>query len=218
MEGFVSSALATLITHPCDVLKTQVQANGIRMQKLTFRDAYRGVGPQLGAQAVFYGLYFSIDRSHSLLEVGAASLVASTVANPLFILKVRAQTGGKSSLRQIWQHEDFSGFGKGLLGTYANNMKLFVQFPLYAYLTKETEVPVPLASTGAKLVANTVFYPTDTVRTLVRNSVKKLSTWQAIQLLNSQKGFYRGFVWYNAFSIPHFVLVMCFKEWLFNKT
>jgi solute carrier family 25 folate transporter 32 len=159
---------------------------------------------------------------NALLSAG----VASTVANPLFVLKTRLQTdilnnkpvynNYVGSVRNILATEGVRSMFKGLWTTIGSNTKLALQFPFYDYL-KDKEYNTFTASIVSKTTVSTLFYPADLIRTNQRDTISRLSFMDAAKKTYKSRGIsglYRGVTLYNLMTGPNFVLMMVFKDWL----
>lgn len=214
------------------VVKDIAKKNGLK-------GFYKGLSSNLCTYPIFWGIYFqakSIDveptenkHANKIIKSLGAAGFATCIVNPLFVFKVRFQTVDKSMgytnlAKSMWRNEGITSFYKGLGPSLINNFKLGVQFPLYEYLLDETKDWIPnksarvfISSSVAKVVANNALYPMDRIRTIQRNTTMKMSIKQAGKQIIRQEGFlglYRGMMLYNMRSIPEFVLLMVYKEFI----
>ena len=161
-----------------------------------------------------------------------SACVASTLTNPLWVMKVRMQTANLKSFEnpnnpkpsyyhicsQIHKNEGMIGYTKGLRATLFNNMKLGIQFPLYDYLNEKTN-SVLVSSILAKTTSSIIFFPLDVVRINQRNSTENLSIGRVLTMTyqkNGFKGFYRGITLSLAGTMPNFVLMMIIRDKIFK--
>lgn len=215
MEGFIASTKATIILYPLEVFKTNKQVGQFKKISLNslnnFNNLYRGLSPQILAQGVFYGSFFSFynaktqNISEKIKQTFIAGSIGSLLANPFYVIKTRSQTNQKSVIKNFRLRDCFRGLGF----TYLNNTKLLIQFPLTDYLHEEKKINISFAAFLGKTIANFVLYPTDTIRTNLRNS-SNLGLMNVIK--NIHPHYFRGFLIFNLYSTPHFVLVMFFRE------
>ena len=245
--GLISNTLSTSIVHPIDVTKTRNQVNimynkSIPINKVIMdiykgngvRGFYKGLGPQLMTYPFFWGIYFQTSSAtkryygdikpsfmeNAFITFGSASL-ASSIVNPLFVLKTRMQTSEvKTSavaiIKQLYKENGLKSAYKGLPSSIGNNVKLGIQFPLYDYLKSSTD-SVLFSSMFSKLIAATIFYPLDLVRVNQRNSPDVLTIKEVCNSIYNNhgvRGFYRGVLLYNMVSTPNFVLMIFIKETL----
>ena len=213
---------------------------GLVVQKQGYRGFTRGVSSHLMTYPMFWGIYFQT-RGYNLTPFGVpymdkvfmaigSGIVGRVFTNPLFVLKIRKQTealrGGSTGygtlIKNIYRHEGFSGFMKGVVATCASNVKLGLQFPMYDYLRDTTDSAF-VASFGSKLVTSAVFYPFDLVRTIQRDAVDKKSMWSVFRDTMREggvRGLYRGVGLYTMVTGPNFILMLVLQDWArkwFNK-
>lgn len=246
MDGSIaitSSLLATTITHPIDIIKTRVQVSRLSNNPINIPTAlksiykyngiksfYKGLLPNLGTYPVFWSVYFqtnsynfeptSYKYFNIFLKAQGAAGIASTLSNPLYLFKTRAQTNNnnisyRELIKKIFKKEGILGFYKGLLPTFINNSKLGIQMPIYDYFRDIKEFNSINASLIAKSFSTTLYYPLDLIRVNQRNSITYISMKDIIKTVYKNGGFfglYRGVFLYNMISTPNFVLMMYFRD------
>lgn len=238
--GFAANLIATATVYPIDAVKTNYQVARIQspitipqtikniIQKNGWRGLYRGLGPQLATYPIFWSVFFQtksmdIDLVENeqinkmLVTFGAANL-ASTVANPFFVIKTRMQTGTHNSytemVKTLLNKEGPKGLFKGLPSTMVNNAKLAPQFVMYDLL-QEHYNNIVFSSVTSKLVTSSIFYPLDLIRINQRNDTGILTMTEAAKKIyrtSGAFGFYRGCLLYNLQSTPNFLIMMVALE------
>lgn len=205
------------------------------------RGFYSGISSNLTTYPIFWGVFFQ-SRSYrpaydayfgtgrptldNVIYTGACGALAGAITNPLFVLKVCSQSLALNNekptvytlARQIYETRGLIGFMRGYQATLYSNTKLAVQFPLYDKM-RELGYGVLPASAVSKAISNSLYYPLDIVRTIQRNSNRYISLSQSISYLwvnHGVYGFYRGILVYNSASVPNFILIALFSEWLKN--
>lgn len=234
------SVLSTLLTHPLDVVKSNVQARAalqthhVPRIRDAARDIYathglrgfaRGLSSSLGTYPVFWSVFFSVrqrmgppeDRPVRTFALSyAAGMVASAVANPLFVIKTRRQTtdGSISVTLQSLNRSGPAAYFRGLGATWASNLKTAAVFPLDCAL--RPLAPDAFASAAAaKLLSNVLFYPLDMARVAQRASDEPQTVLQIMRRVHGQAGIlgvYRGFVAYSMVSVPNFAIMMALMD------
>ena len=101
--------------------------------------------------------------------------------------------------------------------TYVCNIDLGIQLPIYEYLKQHlpnTTMGIAICAFIAKLVATTLTYPIDTIRTNKRR-VTNLSISEIIKKIKSEGGligFYKGYPMCLARSVPCSVIAFIIYE------
>lgn len=236
-KSAASSLLASAIVYPLDVIKTKVQMN----KNVTLSTPFRGFGVQMLSYPTFWTVFFTARAATldfatyigcpTLVHTFACSALGITAANPAFVIKTRMQLADNCTMntmahfRNLWRSRELM---RGLAAAQVNSCKMTVQIPLYELLTSYNFDGISKvnsiigASVAAKVVSSAVFYPTDLIRTTQRSSeYAKLTIYETIQHLTKPEnggrvfGLYRGVCVSTAATLPNFVLVMFFKDYLF---
>lgn len=216
MIGSVSSIIASSLTYPIDLIKTNYQIansqtykpNTTEIIKNIYRTGgcpgfYKGVSSTLMTYPLFWGVFF---QTKDYTNVMVASSVASFVTNPLFVLKTRFQTNSNMKyyhlIDDIYKKEGINGFYKGFRSTLANNTKLWIQFPLYDKIKMELDNNrhnihnrhnnIVVASLLSKIISSSIYYPTDLIRTNQRNIKTNVSMFEVSKNIYKSNGV-RGF-------------------------
>ena len=243
--GFIANSVSIVVTQPIDVIKTNYQLSRVSGPKSTssnivkdiwrargVRGFYSGLGPNMSTYPIFWSVYFGSAQimsdktvsNHKYVDKFVKSygsgIIASTLANPLFVLKVRAQNiERKSNMMEIIRQTNrlgYQAYFRGLGPTYLNNLRLAFQFPMYDYI-KDNSGSVFVASIGSKVVSSSMLYPLDLIRVNQRNSDVRMGMWDVgknIYMRNGFRGLYRGVVLYNLVSTPNFVIMMAGLEYM----
>ncbi len=237
MESIPASILATVITHPIDVVKSNYQTSNLSFRQTLSNVAknrlfYKGLSAQCCTYPVFWSSFFVLNQhfdKKSPVSAFGTSIIASAIANPFFVLKTRFQTGSvKSSLgyygftKSIVRNEGFKSLFKGTFATILNNTKLSLQIPLTHYLDEKLEIQnkylsVISASFISKILTSTIYYPTDLVRVQQRNSPSPIPFFNTLKITYNTGGFsglYRGVMLYSLVSIPNYILIMFFMKFI----
>jgi hypothetical protein len=211
--GACSSAMATTIIYPIHYIKNIAQISIHNTGKYSITEIAKSNFKKGGAKIFYngmlstqitYPIYWGVFFHFKDTNIFLASVVASLVANPLFVLATLRNTNGQSYKHNISQLNKNIGWPwlfRGYLYTCLNNSKLLLQFPLYDYFRKDhNEIVSGILS---KAISTYIFYPTDYFRTLRRNSIANKFVL---------KKMYAGSFIYMLSSSPNFALMMYFRE------
>ena len=124
-----------------------------------------------------------------------ASIVASTIINPLFVIKTRKQVNNLSKIN----------YTQGLMLTYVKNLEIGFQLSLFELL-KNKDYSIFMASLIAKSLSTTLTYPIDTVRT-IRRSGNQISIMN-IYRQGGIRVFFNGYFYNSIRSIPSSVIAL----------
>lgn len=244
--GHISSVIGQSVSYPIDSIKTQrivhptistkeVIVNTFKKEGL--KGFYRGFIPVSLAYPVYWGVYFTIyDRRSNFRYTGNKHIdntvhtllsgsIASSVSNPLFIIKTRSQYNVingyhqpyAAMIKDIYRTNGLSGFLKGYPATVLSTTKLMIQFPMYEYLREEKEYSIVSSSIVSKIIANTLFYPFEVARNIQRVSSAKINLFEVIASkfrAGGISGVSRGLVLYNLTSTTSFIVMMYSRELL----
>lgn len=162
------------------------------------------------------------DSGNHALSAAGAGLVTVVTTNPLWVVKTRLQTqdmglrvswpkynGTFSAISHIASQEGVAALYSGLVPSIFGIVHVTVQFPLYEYCkaqlalkaNKKVEdleiLDLIVASSAAKMVASTLTYPHEVVRS--RMHIKGtgpfgglMDTCRSVYLESGAKGFYKG--------------------------
>lgn len=210
-----SSFVATLMTYPLDVIKTRQQLNIAH----GMRGLYKGISWQIASMPTFWTVFF-ISREYlpwkNWTSIYTASIIASTVASPIFVMKTFYQvekTNIWDSHKKIMKNGPL-GYFRGTGSTFLINTKLVPQFVIFDELTKKYNISVAAASITSKVTSATITYPFEVSRTYSR--INGLSIRETIPMLYKTNGLYRGFLSYTLLSTLNFTIMMCLQDLLIS--
>jgi hypothetical protein len=192
--------------------------------------------PSLSTYPIFWSVYFGTTSHMSdtwsnswsgnnvyvdkFIKSYIAGSIGSTVTNPLYVIKTRAQNVDRPmslvSTIQGLNKIGYRSYFKGLTSCYYSNLKLGLQFPLYDFIKAKTD-NVVVSGISSKMLSSIALYPLDVVRTNQRNtdvSMSMMRTAVNVVKQNGIKGLYRGSLVYVVSSAPNFAIMMTMMEWL----
>lgn len=231
-----ASLSSSLIMFPIESIlrRKQTTKNTIRqiVGKNNIKTFYNGLGIELFCYPFFWTCYFSLNDAiknkkivenkfgNNMITSYVSAVGALFIVNPSFTIKTNAQTTKMpigTTINNLYQKNGVAGFYKGVTMSAVNNVKLSIMMPLYSYFKEDKGFSSTSASFVSKFIGNTIFYPSDLVRTIQRTNIEKKSFVSIVSNIykeNGMVGYFRGYFMYNLVSIPNFVLMMVFKDLL----
>ncbi|KAK9239338.1 mitochondrial carrier domain-containing protein [Lipomyces kononenkoae] len=191
VAGFTAGCATTLIVHPLDLIKVRLQIDNknrshiggilhivrnLRESEAPFREAYRGLIPNLIGNTVSWGSYFfwyelikaqiapvsgngDLSFTDYMLSAGTSGCLTALLTNPIWVLKTRilstnstvggAYKGTLDGLHMIWRYEGLRGFYRGFLPSLIGVGHGAIQLVFYEEL-KSWYVTGTTAATGQK--------------------------------------------------------------------
>ncbi|KAJ1991043.1 hypothetical protein GGI25_003909 [Coemansia spiralis] len=176
---------------------------------------------------------------HVISAMGAGA-TTSTLTNPIWVLKSRFMTQSAftdyrynsvwHAVQVIYKTEGIRGFYKGLGSSLIGVTHVAVQFPLYEHLKCWLKVDqdhhlessrILFASALSKMVASSVTYPHEVVRTRLQNQsiapYKYKGILHAVRLIYTEEGitaFYRGLTTNLIRTVPASMMTLLTYELL----
>lgn len=198
-------------------------------KKEGIRGFYRGCQFNFIISPLFYGVYFYIygyskkfnkeGKLHlTFLSGVTCSSIASLYVNPFYVIKTRRQNNlvytSNIDFLSIIKREGIKALYKGYVWTLLKNIEMGVQMSIYETLKDRTYVP--LAAFTSKIIAATLTYPIETIRTRVRTYIHKPTLKQLIKEGNLFKGYSISMISSVSKSVITFS-VYDFLKWLINE-
>lgn len=246
MYGWVSNGAAMLLCNPLEVIRTQSQVTASNStvktlitdvyKKQSIKGFYKGLGASLTTQPSFWLIYMptyeylkeEYPNLPKFVTSNVAGSIGALITNPLWVLRARIQTevlrGDSIKYNTFFQNtirnEGIASLWKGGGIALFKNLQMGIQLPLYEYLRDNGYNPF-LSGVCGKMVASTVFYPLDVVRTNVRTHIGHITFKGIINKIYKRNGgvfnFYRGIQIYYISQLPVFGITMFVFENLRNK-
>lgn len=266
MAGAASGLLAGVVVCPLDVVKTRIQAQGVKNRYGSFARAFKTIFAEEGARGLYRGvvpvtigylptwtIYFTVYErakkfypaflernwglTHQWLNHVLSSLTAgafsSVLVNPIWVVKTRLmlQTGLEkvyytstwNAFATMYKREGIRVFYSGLVPLLFGLVHVGIHFPVYEAIKRSLHIGNPkemsrsddfslwrliTASTLSKMIASTVTYPHEILRTkmqMQRSSVAQvlLTKWVGdIFRKEGLVGFYAGYFTNLARTLP----------------
>lgn len=239
-------------THIYNSLKYTYTREGIQ-------GLFRGLLPNLfgviPSRAIHFGTYgtskaiytniFGEDNDFAtMLAAATATIVVTTIMNPIFFLKTRIQLEESKSnpryssyvscFRQVYKEEGITAFWRGLTASWLGVFEGALFFALYeraknAKMFKEiTDRKNPnfnpliflSLSAGCKLFASAATYPHEVLRTRLRehgHGEGLLSTFKTIAREEGWRGLYSGMGTHLMRVVPNTAIMFCVVEFILNR-
>lgn len=202
LAGLCAGAASTILMHPLDLIKTQMQvgtATGLRhaMSDLTRANAYRGLTPNLvgnmTAWGAYYGIYTKLQEALTpYISKGplfywtssvTAGLTTSWVTTPIWVIKTHilgsnasSNATVRSTVLKIWKAHGLPGFWRGFTVSIFGVLQSSVHFMIYDTLKSKIQDPSPLqflaTSAVSKTVAAMLFYPHQVIKSQMQYAHK----------------------------------------------
>ena len=208
----IASFTSYSIFYPLSVIKFNKQVYNISYNQLIKKfvciNGYRGFGFSLFTYPLFWSSYFITSNylnsyySNIILIPFISGAIGSLITNPFYYYNQYYCTNSNinSYLYVIKKCSRYPLRGYGF--TLLNNSKLCIIMPLSDYLCQYNII---IGSFSAKFIGTTIFYPFDTLRTIVRSktSLKDLDYKKVFNF----KNFYRGTSINILCTYPQFILM-----------
>lgn len=171
ITGFFTSAIAIAATYPADTISRRQQVTTVSAVDLKRGSLYKGLGPALGTQPMFWAinmpLYNVLKRQNAgmvsdMLAGFTAGAVATVATNPLWMLRQRMQTetvkgknnGYSALMRELYAEDGARTFFRGTGITLVKNVQMAFLLPLFERINdldvwKPFPTPVSAAISGA---------------------------------------------------------------------
>lgn len=223
------------------------------------RGLFKGLGPNLmgvfPSRAIYFWAYSTAKRNVNascpggnrdtpfvhVTSAGLAGFTASTLTNPIWLIKTRLQLDLKSGTHSlnvrdcivnIYKDLGLKGFWKGVTASYWGISETVIHFVIYEYLKKKLAesqnkrrsddktiwdfAGYMLCGACSKTSATIVAYPHEVARTRLREENSQYrSFWQTLATVyrnEGRRGLYRGLVTQLIRQIPNTAIMMSTYE------
>ena len=229
--GLLSGLVSNTICNPFDVIRTNIQLKNKIQYNFNFFS--RGLISGFVTIPTFWSIYFESYKNlkqinqnkFSFLNGYFASNIASTITCPLWFIRQKNHVSKNFNILSFYKNNGITPFYNALLSTYFINASFVIQMPLYENLKNNKKIKnqifndslrIFLITSISKTVASCVFYPIDTIRTIIRNNHND-GIIKIINNLNKNPiKYYSGLYVYLMRSIPYHTMTFCTFEYFKN--
>ena len=222
ISGACGALCATLILHPLDTLKVQLQGNNLNLKQTIAgvhkgNHWYAGVGANIMGNVVAWSSYFLLYSEFKqqidspFVAASAAGACTLLFTNPLFVAKTRMITEPRyyssfvNCIASIVKKEGplglYAGFGMGLIGTLHGGVQFFAYERIKTFFNLDSSnfstISYLLASGSSKVIATCATYPYQVIRTRLQqrnNDKTAIGITKNVYTEYGLLGFYRGLV------------------------
>lgn len=218
--------LKTVLQSSSTTGKTTARATAFALARQGLTPFYRGAGPALVGSATSWAIYFhsfyTLRRviqndlssgARDMVAAAAAGCFTAALTNPIWMVKTRMQLAGSyrdtiHTVRCMARDEGVRAFYRGLGPSLWLVSNASIQFALYERLKSvlgdansisPSTSNTAIASAVSKLVATTITYPLQVVRTRVQepNAIQNgytsfPATFRRVAVTQGPRAFYRG--------------------------
>ncbi len=243
--------LKTVLQSSSSSGQTNARAAAFALARGGLTPFYRGAGPALVGSASSWAIYFhsfyTLRRvMNSDVTTGARDMVAAAAAgcftaaltNPIWMVKTRMQLAGgyrdaAHTVRCMARDEGVRAFYRGLGPSLWLVSNASIQFALYERLKSilgegnaisPTTTNTAIASAVSKLVATSITYPLQVVRTRVQepNAIRNgytsfPATFRRVAMTEGPRAFYRGLFANLLRVVPQASLTLVLYESIFAQ-
>lgn len=210
LAGSFGGAFGTIISHPFDTLRINLQTNPklsiLQVTKNIYNKNglfgfYRGITPPLVGisleKSIVFGTFYNLEKNgnfkNNIFNGFIAGFLSTIIVTPVERLKIALQTN--QSIKNIKMNTLYSGWSATVfresLG-YAIYFKTFEM--LKRYNNNDSKLNTFMNGSLSGMSAWLFIYPSDRVKTLVQNQNKKYKdVIKEIYKTEGLKGYYRGF-------------------------
>lgn len=214
--GYIAGFSGIIASHPFDTMKTRIQEG----KKIHFnlRFLYRGVtAPLIGVgleKAIVFGTFENtkILTNSDFISGAISGLTASLIVTPFERIKIRLQTDGKVSFRNLTRSQlSISYLFQGFSATLTRETPGFaIYFTVYNFMKNQTKELTAFKSflygSLAGIFSWVFIYPQDRIKThlqaLANRKMGFVEGFREIQVSGGYTGFYKGFSFALMRAVP----------------
>jgi hypothetical protein len=204
LDGFVAGFVSALVTHPLEFLKVRRQ-NDLGNSLHHFK---RGIVINPLTYGLHYSVYFPVYTSLKNFDITPlqsafiAQMISSTILTPLWIARTRRMVHNTDYLTILQDLKPGRFLIRGSGTNVILSLQTGVSYGIMEYLNYHSVVD----SFIAKTTSGFIFYPLDTVRTVLRTDVSSSEKEIIKKLLNNPLKMYNGLSYYLLRSVPSFMI------------
>lgn len=240
-----SSQLHQLQSSKTNIFKFSIKCFKNIIQKEGISSLWKGATPtvigSIPSRAIFFGIYDQIktklskqqysDTITNLTSSFIGGIVSTTLTSPIWMVKTRMQlnehkgvTSPLSICKSIVRQEGMKGFWKGIGASWLGVFETCTQWMLLEHLKHKIGKDTPCYNFAyasiAKLIATTIWYPHEVLRTRLRekNNPYKNTLHCLQQIVRSESVFalYTGLNIQLIRTVPNFAITIYIYNFLFK--
>ncbi len=244
LSGGIAGTMSASILAPFDVVKTRMQSSEFQgglytttkqiLKKDGFKGFYRGLSPTLMGTIPSKSIYFFIynksketfhpklgdNIQSNALSATCAGLSVTLCTNPLWAIRTRLQLSTtKQTLlkvcKELYLEKGLRAFYVGAGVSTFGTIESAIQFGLYEEF-KRYELSPFVSGSISKLIASTLMYPHEVIRTRLRQKNAKysgiLNTAVRIVREEGYLNLYSGCTAHLMRTVPNAALMLTFYE------
>jgi hypothetical protein len=240
-KGIISGSVSCIVCSPFDVLRTRYQISGTSLPIIeTYSTLFKkegttliktGIKSNIYCIPIWWGMYHHTNNFLKSKNVWIgwdafiAGNISSLVTNPLFVLRTRMLSGLygdriSTNIVNMIKTDGVKIFTKGYMSTVIHNGQLSVIMPLFDwgkdnFSNKESKFytyQIMVISAIAKFIGGSIFYPTEVIRSRIRQSSKQMNFKEVIYCASFKP--FSGYKVHTIRSIPATVSALTVYELL----
>jgi solute carrier family 25 folate transporter 32 len=206
LSAMGAAACSNLITNPLWLVRTRLMIDYNYFNRpFISQTRYPLFEPKSHLESLPKGVSMGSSSVKKILEGSRTKLKSNRQREMFFRSRSNYYSGTIDAFKRIWFEEGFRAFYKGASASMLGTLHVCVYFPIYEHLkirlspkAEGHSLSVAAASAISKLVATSLTYPHEVIRTRLQTYQTQkhslISTIKSIWISEGLSGFYRGLV------------------------